>query len=458
MKPTPMTNQQLALMPDRAAAVLLDVPQGAKHLLWSIAAFMVIAIIWAAFARLDEVSVGMGKVIPSQQMQVIQNLEGGIVAEIFIKEGQAVSVGTPLLRLDDTQFSSDFREKNQAYDDHRVIIARLRDEIKSVETVADTTELSAHNVQVSSENLQALNAELPELVAREMNVLHGRLNGLVNGMEVTEQQREQASGDLNALEGKLKSLTRSYQLAQQEVALMRPLVEEGVVSQIEFLQKLREENTLKGEMEGAQLALPKAKHAIEESLKKRQELASKFRSESLRELSRVESELRQLQESRIGLQDKVVRTLVQSPVNGTIQKLNINTVGGVVQPGMNIVEIVPIDGALLIEAQIKPEDIAFIRNGLAGVVKFTAYDFAVYGGLKGKVVYVSPDTVVDEEGNSFYLVRVETEKSYLGFEQQPLPIMTGMLTSVDIMTGKKSVLDYLLKPITRAQANALRER
>ncbi|MBW8192071.1 HlyD family type I secretion periplasmic adaptor subunit [Neiella marina] len=450
--------QQLEMMPDRAAAALLNSPTGARQMVWASLAFVIVAIVWAAFAEVDEVSVGMGKVIPSQHLQVIQNLEGGIVDEIFITEGQAVSAGEPLLRLDDTQFRSDFREKNQAYDNHRVVIARLKDEIASAAVVADGSLGTDSASSLSEENLERLAEELPELVTREKVVLGGRLNGMLSALEVVDEQYAQSESDLEALQGKLDSLKMSYSLSQQEVALMKPLVEEGVVSQIEFLQKLREENNLKGDMNAARLAIPKAEKAMNESLEKRQELASKFRSESLRELSKIEAELRQLQESRVGLQDKVVRTLVRSPVNGTIQTLNINTVGGVVQPGMNLVEIVPIDGRLLVEARIKPEDIAFIRNGLDALVKFTAYDFAIYGGLTGKVVHVSPDTIVDEEGVSYYLVRVETDKSFLGQEAQPLPIITGMMTSVDIMTGKKSVLDYLLKPITRARANALRER
>ncbi|MCM2680333.1 HlyD family type I secretion periplasmic adaptor subunit [Echinimonas agarilytica] len=457
MKQQP-TDQELSLMSDRSAAMLLNTPKGARTMLWSIGIFLVLALMWAAFAEIDEVAVGSGKVIPSQQMQVIQNLEGGIVAEIFIKEGQAVEVGTPLIRLDDTLLNSEFRERNRSYDDHRVIIARLKDEIASVDTFANSVSEEEQTVIVSDAFLSEFDEELPTLTKRERRVLRGRINGLTSAMEVLEQQREQAENDLSALQGKLVSVTRSYHLAEQEIELMRPLVEEGVVSQIEFLQKLREENNLKGEMNAARLAIPKARNTIEETLEKREEVAAKFRSESLRDLSRFESESGKIVESRVGLEDKVNRTLVRSPVNGTIQKLNINTVGGVVQPGMNLVEIVPIDGKLLVEAKIKPEDIAFIRNDLSAVVKFTAYDFAIYGGINGKVVNVSPDTVLDEEGNSFYLVRVETEKSYLGNEQAPLPIITGMLTSVDIMTGKKSVLDYLLKPITRARANALRER
>ncbi|GGA67649.1 HlyD family type I secretion periplasmic adaptor subunit [Neiella marina] len=458
MSKQPVCSESLNMMPDRAAAALLATPTGARQMLWAIAAFVVVAIIWAALAEIDEVAVGTGKVIPSQHLQVIQNLEGGIVAEIFITEGQAVSAGEPLLRLDDTQFRANFREKNQAYDDNRVVIARLKDEIASAAVIADGSLGTSAATPLTDQHLTELATELPELVEREKIVLAGRLNGMVSALEVLDEQYAQSESDLLALEGKLESLKLSYELSQQEVALMRPLVEEGVVSQIEFLQKLREENNLKGDMDAARLAIPKAQKAMNESLEKRQELASKFRSESLRELSKIEAELRQLQESRVGLQDKVVRTLVRSPVNGTIQTLNINTVGGVVQPGMNLVEIVPMDGRLLVEARIKPEDIAFIRNGLDAMVKFTAYDFAIYGGLAGKVVHVSPDTMVDEEGISYYLVRVETDQSYLGQELQPLPIITGMMTSVDIMTGKKSVLDYLMKPITRARENALRER
>ena len=451
-------DSDLEFASDRMAAVLESTPQGARLLLWGIALFMFVALIWASFAQLDEVSVGMGKVIPSKQLQVVQNLEGGIIEQILVKEGEQVEAGQALLRLDDTQFKATFRENEQAYDNLRAIVARLRDEAAILKQVQDAKGFEVPDLRAQSRYLNSMPQSLSSLVEREREVLEGRINNMSAGLDVLTGQIAQKQDELAALVNKGESLETSYQLAEQEVELKRPLVIEGVVSQIEFLQDQRRLNDIHGEREAIRLSIPKVEKETAELSQKQHELVAKARSNTLSELSTSQSELDQMEESRVGLEDKLNRTLVVSPMRGIIQTINVSTLGGVVQPGMNLVEIVPLEGNLLVEAKIKPEDIAFIRPGLDAVVKLTAYDFAIYGGLHGNVVHVSPDTVIDEEGRSFYLVRVETDKAFLGPEANPLPIITGMMTSVDIMTGKKTVLDYLLKPINRARANALRER
>ncbi|MBY4675564.1 HlyD family type I secretion periplasmic adaptor subunit [Marinobacterium sp. CAU 1594] len=457
-KQTPLSEQDMAFVSDTSAALMLATPRGARFLLWSIFAFLICALVWAYFAQIDEVTVGAGKVIPSRHLQVIQNLEGGIVAEIYVAEGEQVAPGQPLVRLDDTQHRTSFRENQQARGNLEVMVARLKDEAALPKAI-DVDQLERlHELSSHTPNLAALNDKFPTLVRSESEVLEGRIRNLQAGLQVLSDQRGQAKTELNSLKSKVASLTTSYQLAREELELKRPLVEEGVVSRIEFLQDRRKVNDLKGELDGTRFAISKAAKQIEELEQKRLELVAKFRSDALNEQRLSAAELDQLGESKVGLEDRVNRTLVTSPVKGTIQKIHVTTVGGVVQPGMMLMEIVPLEGVLQVEAKIKPEDIAFIRPGLNAVVKLTAYDFAIYGGLAGKVVHVSPDTVIDEEGNSFYIARVETAQTHLGPADKPLPIIPGMLTSVDIMTGKKSVLDYLLKPINRARANAFRER
>jgi len=461
LKQLPQTSppeKDLEFASDRMAAVLESTPKGARMLLWGITLFICVALVWANFAELDEVSVGMGKVIPSKQLQVVQNLEGGIIEQILVKEGEQVEAGQPLLRLDDTQFKATFRENEQAYDNLRAIVARLRDEVSILKQIQSSSDFLIPKLTPQSTYLNSMPGSLRALVAREREVLEGRVNNLEASLDVLAGQIEQKRDELVALINKGTSLETSYQLAEQEVELKRPLVMEGVVSQIEFLQDQRRLNDIHGELEAIRLSIPKVEKETEELSQKQHEVVAKARANALSELSTSQSELDQMEESRVGLEDKLNRTLVVSPMRGIIQTINVSTLGGVVQPGMNLVEIVPLEGNLLVEARIKPEDIAFIRPGLDAVVKLTAYDFAIYGGLHGKVVHVSPDTVIDEEGRSFYLVRVETDRAFLGPEADPLPIITGMMTSVDIMTGKKSVLDYLLKPINRARANALRER
>lgn len=455
---TPLSAQDLAFVSSTAEALLQDTPRGARLLLWSIVLFLACALGWAWFAQLEEVTVGDGKVIPSRQLQVVQNLEGGILAEIFVKEGQQVEAGDPLIRLDDTQFRSSFRENTNARGNLQVMVARLQDEIDLVNQLQLDQLSQLKDFSRVTPKLDAM-AELQALpVEAERLVLEGRLLNLQAGLQVLIEQHSQAEDALSELKSNARSLSRSYQLAKEELELKRPLVKEQIVSRIEFLQDRRKLNDLAGELDATEFSISKARKLLEENLQKRAELVAGFRADALREQRLSQAELDRLGESGVGLADRVNRTLVTSPVHGAIQTINIATVGGVIQPGMNLVEIVPLDGHLQVEARIKPEDIAFIRPGLDAIVKLTAYDFAIYGGLKGKVIQVSPDTVVDPSGNSFYLARVETDQSYIGPASQPLPIIPGMLTSVDIITGKKSVLDYLLKPINRARNNALRER
>lgn len=217
-------------------------------------------------------------------------------------------------------------------------------------------------------------------------------------------------------------------------------------------------NQLQGDLEATQLAIPRARSALKEAQSKLDESVAKFRADAQEELTNVRSKLDQLREASVSLEDKVSRTQVRSPVKGIVKQIQINTVGGVIKPGMNLMEIVPIEDSLLIEAKVRPENIGFIKPDLPAVVKLSAYDFAIFGGLEGTVENISADTILDEEGNSFYLVRVRTDKNFLGSDDAPLPIIPGMQASVDIITGKKTLLDYLLKPILKAKQNALRER
>ena len=238
----------------------------------------------------------------------------------------------------------------------------------------------------------------------------------------------------------------------------RPLAKEGIVPQVELIKLERQVNEMSGELENTRLLLPKQNSLLKEAILKRIDVALKFRVDSQKELEEKRSKLAQVTEGQVGLKDRVARTSVVSPVKGTIKTIKVNTVGGVVQPGMDLAEVVPLEDTLLVEAKVLPKDIAFLRPGLPAIVKITAYDFAIYGGLKGTLEHISADTIQDDKGNAFYLVRVRTEKSYLGDSKKPLPIIPGMMANVDIITGKKSVLDYLLKPILRARYTALHER
>lgn len=415
MSNSELNQKQLDLLDDASAAVLLTTPIRAKLLLWSCFLFFIVAFIWAAWAELDEVTRGDGKVIPSKQLQVIQNLEGGIVKEIFAREGQMVEEGQELLRIDDTRFRSDFGEKQQELISVQGDVARLRAEIASISVSNDTSlpwrEQAVINEQpiIFPEGYEAIS---PENVARQKNALQANINNLNNQLVIMGQQIEQKENEILEINSKIRTLGRSVGLAGREVAINRPLVKEGIVSQIDLLKMQRQLNDMQGELENARLLLPKQNSLLRESILKRKDVALQFRVDAQKEMEEKQSRLSQLNEGQIGLKDRVSRTSVTSPVKGTIKTLKVNTVGGVVQPGMDIVEIVPTEDTLLIEAKVLPKDIAFLRPGLKAMVKFTAYDFTIYGGLDGKLEHISADSIQDDKGNSFYLVRVRTDRSF----------------------------------------------
>ncbi|EIB6569740.1 HlyD family type I secretion periplasmic adaptor subunit, partial [Vibrio parahaemolyticus] len=438
----------------------LNTPNSARLMLWVMVLFFVAAIGWASWAQIDQVTVGQGKVIPSSQIQVVQNLEGGLVKEILVKEGQLVKKGQQLLLIDDTRFRSDYREREQQVANLTASVLQLSASINSVAVNRD------FNIQDWEKSVvldygkltfpPVLEETQPQLTQRQKAEYREDLDNLRNQLSVIDQQVEQKQQDLVEIEARVRNLRQSYQYAKKELDITQPLADEGVVPRIELLKLQRQVNDTRREMTSSELKIPVIKSAIKESMLNRIDVALKFRSEQQEKLNNAQDQLSALVESAVGLEDRVNRTVVVSPVTGKIKTLNVNTVGGVIQPGMDIVEIVPTEDTLLVEAKIAPKDIAFLRPNLNAIVKFTAYDFTKYGGLVGELEHISADTTQDEEGNSFYIVRVRTEKTSFG-QDADLPIIPGMTASVDIITGKRTVLEYLLKPILSAKTNALKE-
>ncbi len=431
-----------AFMTDTNAAVVMGASRTSHLILLATAAFLVSALTWAAFAEIDEVTRGEGKVIPSSKIQVIQNLEGGILTEILVSEGQFVDKDQPLLRLDDIRFSSSYRETRSKYLALLARAARLKAE--------------ANSQPVSMPD--AVTEEDPQLAANELALHRSRAEELASKRNILEQQESQTRQEMAELEARKSQLARSYALLKQELDMSEPLVAEGAISEVEILRLKRSVNDMRGELEASKLAIPRLRAANEEMKSKIAEIDIAFRTEARSKFSAVESELSSVKETLRGQQDRVSRTLVRSPVRGTVKQIMVTTVGGVIQPGMDLVEIVPTEGSLLIEAHVRPADIAFLRPDQDVQVKLTAYDYAIYGGLPAKLEHISADTIPDESGESFFLIRVRTERSYLGTEAAPLKIMPGMTAMVDILTGEKTVLDYLLKPVLRARERALKER
>ncbi|MFM2054104.1 MAG: hypothetical protein RL456_2141 [Pseudomonadota bacterium] len=397
-------------------------------------------IVWAAFAEIDEVTKGEGRVIPSRQLQVVQSLDGGVVSEILVKEGQQVEAGQLLLKIDETRATSGVNESAAQAFALQVKEARLK-------ALAEGGSFKPPAGNGSPEEAR--------IVDEERNLYLSRVSEMQTMLSVVQQQAAQRQQEVSEAQARRSSAQRSIDISQQELKRTRPLLASGAVSEVEILRLEREISRYRGEAEQAVAQIGRAQAAIGEAQRKAKETELTFRNEARRELSEVLGKLNAISQGAVALADKVDKAQVKSPVRGRVQRLLANTVGGVVQPGKDIVEIVPLDDALVLEAKVLPKDIAFIHPNQPATVKFTAYDFSIYGGLDAKVENISPDTQIDEKGNAFYVVKVRTSQPRFAEDK---PIIPGMTAEVDILTGKKTVLSYLLKPVLKAKAYALRER
>ncbi len=414
-------------------------PLRARYLLRSIGIVLLVFVLWAAFATVDEVTRGSGKVIPTSQVQIVQAVDGGVVAEILVREGQSVEAGQSLFLIDKTRFVSSLRENRVQYLALLAKAARLR-------ALAEDAPF-----QLPPEVVK----EDPQLVEEERNMYDARRRELEAQIAIARQQLAQRNQELVEMRSRREQAAQSYELTARELAMTKPLAASGAVSDVELLRLERDVGRYRGERDQAAAQTVRLQSAILEATRKVQEQEITFRNEMRNELAETTAKLNSLSEGSTALSDRVQHANIKSPVKGTVNRLLVTTVGGVLQPGKEIVEIVPSDDALLLEARILPKDIGFLRPGLKATVRFTAYDFAIYGGLEAVIDHIAADTVTDEDGNAFYLVRVRTLKSSFG---KSMPIIPGMVAEVDILTGKKTILAYLLKPVTRAKSHAFTER
>lgn len=455
-----VSQQDLEMADDVYGAMLTEVPSLHRLTIWSMGAFLFCFLVWAYFSSLQQVTSGLGKIIPSTQVQVIQSLDGGVLQKLFIQEGMQVLKNQPIARIDDTRFRSDFAEQKQEVDSLRANIIRLRAELSSV--LIGNNEQWERQIEITKKlpvfpDDLILNAEL--MVQRQQDEYSERLDNLINQLAIQGQKIQQREQEVAELESKIDTLTISYSIATKELDLTKPLAEKNIVSKIELYKLERSVNELKGELSAVRLLAPKLMSAQQESILNRRETILSYRAETRAQLNELQNKLSRINESQVGAQDKVTKALILSPVVGTIKTIHINTLGGVVKPGETIVEIVPTEDKLMVEAKVKPRDIGFLYPGLPAIVKITAYDFTRYGGLTGKVEHISADTTQDDEGNSFYLIRVRTDASSIKNKKgEEMPIIPGMLTEVDVITGKRTILEYMLNPILRAKEAALRER
>lgn len=428
-------------MSSLSAAVLEQQTSKSHIAVWLASIGILWLIVWSSFAQIDERTRGSGKVIPSQRIQTIQNLEGGILSEIYVKEGGRVKKGQPLMKIQDVGFTGSYNEKQLKINELKAKMYRLRAEASG----------QSFSIPESERNGMSM------LVSQEANLHMSNQSQLSNSVAIIDSQISQKENELLESKSKRSELKNAYDLISRELAITEPLTKNNVVSEVQFLQMKRQATMIKGDYDATEHTIAKIMGNIGELRKRRMEVVYEFRNKAKQDLNAVTAEIQQIKETESVLADRVDRTIVRSPVNGTINQILINTIGGVVKPGMDLLDIVPQDDVLMVEVKIKPSDIAYIYPGQSANVKFSAYDFSIYGGLKGKVKHVSADTITDDRGNSFYLVKIATDKSFLVKDGKPLDIMPGMTVDVDILTGKKTVMDFILKPILKVKQNALGE-
>ena len=407
---------------------------------WIVSIFMFI--IWAYFAQIDEIARGDGDIVPSGENQMIQNLEGGIIDEILVKEGQTVEKGQLLVKIDNQKSKSSFSTnaiKAEALD---AKIIRLR------------AEATGKAFKVTKE----MQEQIPLLIKNERSLYNTNKQQLQSKLNALKEQLSQRRHERKEAQSSRDSMKKSLKMIDEEVKMTKPMVVKGVRSKIDFLKLQREANEVRDRYNAARLSIPRLISAIEEVKSTIKETSLLYMSDAKLKLNEAVSELKAYRANSTALQDQVSRTLVRSPMKGIVQRLFVHTIGGVIQPGADILEIVPTDSTLLVEVKIKPSDIAFIYFGQKAIVKFSAYDFAIYGGLDGEVVLISADTITDQKENVFYTVRIKTNKNYLERNGEKLKIIPGMTVSVDIITGRKSVLDYILKPILKTKQYTFTER
>ena len=439
-----MEREDLAFMDEVDAALHRRGHPIAYMLSGAVLLFFIVFGIWAYVAQLDVVTRGQGQVVPSQRVQVVQNLEGGILQYIYVREGQVVEPGDLLVLLDNQSAQSFYREAYAKSLENEAAILRLEAEVKGEAPVYDDV-------------FRAKSELMPQIVSDQMSIHEAWLSKMQSEMQVLEAQYQQKLQESDGMAARKAQLEVSLKLVNDNVDMIRPMVGRSY-SKLQFNNELQKQQDLVTQMDALTYSIPGAEQAAEEARGRIAQRKAEYENELRNEISKRRVELNSLQETLAAGKDRVTRTEVRSKVRGTIQRIMINTLGGVVKPGESILEIVPLDTTLLIEAKIRPPDRGLLREDQEAVVKISSYDFSIYGGLTAKVEQISADTVEEKNGEFFYIVKLRTNKNYIEYRDKHLEIMPGMTATVDILTGKRTVLDYLLKPIMKAQQDALTEK
>lgn len=429
-------------MQSLSSAIIYNRP---KKLHWVLIAFsltILFFIIWASFAQIDEIARGQGKVVPSGQNQILQNLEGGIVSEILIKEGDFVKKDQILLKISNERSSSSL----------------ISNKIKILSLKAQIKRLEAELIQKDFEYEITENENLNDFLENEKKLYLNNVKQLDSKIQILREQLKQKQSELKDATQTIKHFKFSMDAIDKEVKMTEPMVKRGIRAEVDFLKLQRELSDAKQKYQSAIYSVNRIKSEIIETEKKIEEVIESHKVQTQEKLNEITTSLKDLEANTVASIDQVSRTIIKSPSNGIVQTLHVNTIGGAIKPAQDLIEIVPTDYNLIVEVKILPSDIAFIYQGQKAVVKFSAYDFSIYGGLDGQVINISPDTITEKDDKTYYLVRIKTEKNFIGMEDKEMKIIPGMITNVDIITGKKSILDYILKPILKTKQYTFTER
>jgi adhesin transport system membrane fusion protein len=409
---------------------------------WPVMSMMLLLVTWAFFAELDEVAVSIGEVVPQGKVRVIQHLEGGIVEQLFVTEGDTVKEGDILIQLDQSSTGSNKEELSVRLDSQLLVRRRLQAEAQGKKLVFPPD----------------IAAKRPTLAASQRQAFDARARELVSTLNVMKEQVKQRKLEVQELTARQKAAMRNYKLATERLKMSASLLTEGLTAKIEHLELEAEVESLDGEVQSLKPSIPKARAAVAESKERLKEGQIRFQREAQEELGKTEQEIARIREVLKRATEQGSRAEIKSPVAGVVKNLRFNTIGGVIKPGEPILEIVPTGENLVVQSRLNPTDRGYVSEGQKATVKISTYDFARYGGLNGTVIQVAPDTSMDENGQPYFRVVVQTNKNYLGREEGSLPIVPGMQATVDIHTGKKSVIDYLIRPVLKLKHESFRER
>jgi adhesin transport system membrane fusion protein len=409
------------------------------------------AIIWANFATIDELARGTGKVIPTEKIQSVQSLDGGLIEEILVKTGERVKSNQILMKIDTTRFEASMEETREGYNQWLAMQVRL--EAESLINIKSKTPKLKFSKEIKEKS--------KDYIKSESILFENRVEELKSSIRVFNSQLNQKRQELSEIRSKLKQLRSSLKLVKAQRKTIKRLVQSGVKSKVDMIVIEKEYQQLLGDIRSAQLSIPRSNYAINEAKNRANEKIRQFKTQAATKLQEISVQIRKAEAKMVSDTDKIEKTEIRSPVNGIVKEIFINTIGGVVKSGMDLINIVPTSDILLVEAKIDPRDIAFINPQQKAIVKITAYDFSIFGGLEGQIVEISADSIIDKEskeGKSYYKVVVKTDKNYLEKDGEKLPIIPGMIASVDIVTGEKTIMDFLLKPILKIKQNSLHER